>query len=465
MPSSASGMRNAQGRPPLAADLSVPGGFVARAGGLLVLILMLTLVGCGGDAAGNSGGNSDTQPQVGLELVAEGFTSPIALASPRDGTGRLFIADQVGLIWVLSAGGQRSEEPFLDLRDRMIDLNLSYDERGLLGLAVHPDFSDNGRFFVYYSAPLRSEAPSGWDHTSHLSEFMVSESDADQADPGSERIVLQVDQPQSNHNGGQIAFGPDGYLYVPLGDGGGANDTGPGHPPQGNGQDRRTLLGSILRLDVDAARPYGVPEDNPFAGEEGREEIYAYGFRNPFRISFDAGGEHGLFAGDVGQNLWEEVDIVSRGANYGWHIREGLHCFDPEQPDEPPNQCTDTGPHGEPLVDPIMEYGHSQGISVIGGYVYRGSALPQLEGHYIFGDWSTSFANGNGKIFDGVPPSQADGSWEYQPFTIATSDDGQVNDFVLSFGEDAEGELYVLTTGWPGPVRDRGKVYRLVPTP
>jgi glucose/arabinose dehydrogenase len=459
--SSASGMRNRRGRSRPGVDLSVRGWPVARAAGLLALIVMLTLAGCGG----NSPGDLASQPQVGLELVAERFTSPIALASPRDGTGRLLIADQVGTIWVLSAAGERSEEPFLDLTDRMIGLNISYDERGLLGLALHPDFAENGRFFVYYSAPLRSDAPSGWDHTSHLSEFRVSEADTDRADPGSERILLQVDQPQSNHNGGQIAFGPDGYLYVPLGDGGSANDTGPGHPPQGNGQDRSTLLGSILRLDIDGAEPYVVPADNPFATAEGREEIYAYGLRNPFRISFDAGGEHQLFAGDVGQNLWEEVDIVSSGSNYGWHIREGFHCFDPEQPDESPSQCPDMGPNGEPLVDPILEYGHSLGISVIGGYVYRGSALPELQGHYIFGDWSTSFVDGNGKILDAVPPSSPDGSWEYRPFTIATSDDGQVNDFVLSFGEDSGRELYVLTTGWPGPVRDTGKIYKLVPAP
>jgi glucose/arabinose dehydrogenase len=433
----------------------------ARAASLLILTTVLILASCGG----SSPGDPASQPRLGLELVAQGFTSPVALASPRDDTGRLFIADQVGTIWVLSADGERSAEPFLDLRDRMVGLNITYDERGLLGLALHPDFAENGRFFVYYSAPLRGDAPSDWDHTSHLSEFSLSEVGADRADPESERILLQVDQPQSNHNGGQIAFGPDGYLYVPLGDGGGANDTGLGHPPQGNGQDRTTLLGSILRLDVDGAEPYGVPADNPFSGDQGREEIYAYGLRNPFRISFDAGGDGQLFAGDVGQNLWEEVDIVSKGSNYGWHIREGFHCFDPEQPGEPAGQCPDTGPYGEPLVDPILEYSHSLGISVIGGYVYRGSALPELQGHYIFGDWSTTFVNGDGKILDAVPPASPDSQWEFRPFTIATSDNGQVDDFVLSFGEDTDGELYVLTTGWPGPVRDTGKVYKLVPAP
>lgn len=245
---------------------------------------------------------SPTAPErVGLELVAGGFTMPVALASPADGTGRLFVADLPGVIQVIDAGGLLLDEPFLDITDRVVGLRPGYDERGLLGLAFHPEFAENGRFFVYYSAPLRAGAPRGWDHTSRISEFAVSAGDENQADPGSERVILEVDQPQSNHNGGSIAFGPDGYLYIPLGDGGGARDVGPGRPPGGNGQDVETLLGKILRIDIDGPEPYRIPADNPLVGKPGRDEIYAYGLRNPWRMTFDSGGEHRLFAADAGQ--------------------------------------------------------------------------------------------------------------------------------------------------------------------
>ena len=421
--------------------------------------MSLVIAGCGGSAPENEGSN----PRIGLELIAEGFTAPVVLVPPGDSSGRLLVADQEGQIWLLTADGQRGDEPFLDLRDRLVNLRPTYDERGLLGLAFHPDFEANGRFFVYYSAPLRPGAPEGWDHTSHLSEFRVSESEPDRADPGSERILLQVDQPQSNHNGGQIVFGPDGYLYVALGDGGGANDTGRGHPPQGNGQDASTLLGSILRLVVDGDEPYSVPDDNPFVGQEGRDEIWAYGFRNPFRMAFDLGGAGALYVGDVGQNLFEEVDIVAKGGNYGWNIREGRHCFDPDQPGSPPDQCPRIGPRAEPLQAPILEYGHDWGISVIGGYVYRGSQMPELVGHYVFGDWSTSFIGANGKLVDGVPPAEEGAAWTMRQFEIATADGGDLGAFLLSLGQDAEGELYALTSRRPGPIGDTGRVHKLVP--
>jgi glucose/arabinose dehydrogenase len=175
--------------------------------------------------------------KLGLELIAEGFTAPLVLVQPQDDSGQFYVADQDGRIWIITSDHQRIEEPFLDLRSRIVDLRSSYDERGLLGLALHPNYVENGRFFVYYSAPLRADGPQNWDHTSYLSEFLRSKSDPNRADPDSERLLLQIDQPQSNHNGGQIAFGPDGFLYVPLGDGGGANDIGTGHSPNGNAQD------------------------------------------------------------------------------------------------------------------------------------------------------------------------------------------------------------------------------------
>lgn len=409
------------------------------------------------------------EPVIGLELIADGLTAPLALMPGGDGSGRLFILDQIGQIWILTAEGELLDQPFLDVSNLMVALSPSYDERGLLGLAFHPNYAENGRFFVYYSAPLRDEAPVGWDHTSHISEFRVSEDDPNRADPDSERIILQVDQPQSNHVAGQITFGPDGYLYIPLGDGGAANDRGPGHTPElGNGQDTSNLLGSILRIDVDSGDPYAIPDENPFTGEDSRAEIYAYGLRNPFRITFDAGGEQRLFVGDVGQNLWEEVDIVTRGGNYGWNIKEGTHCFDPQAPNNPPEQCPDTGPLGRPLIDPILEYKNANvpgglGRSVIGGYIYRGDALPAFQGRYIFGDWSTSGAVADGVLLVATPPETDGEMWPFQELSVNTSESGRLNSYLLSFGQDADLELYALVSDSLGPSGDTGKVYKIVP--
>jgi len=406
------------------------------------------------------------EPVVGLEIVAEGLTAPLALMPSGDDSGRLFIVDQTGQIWILTPDGELMDEPFLDLSDRMVQLSAGYDERGLLGLAFHPDFARNGRFYVYYSAPLRDEAPSGWNHTSHVSEFVVSQDDASVADGDSERILIQVDQPQSNHDAGQIAFGPDGYLYIPLGDGGGANDVGTGHNPDiGNGQDRSMLLGSILRIDVDGGDPYGIPPDNPFSGAEGQEEIFAYGFRNPYRVTFDAGGERQLFVGDAGQNRWEEI---APGGNYGWNSKEGAHCFDPHNPNTPPEECPDAGPMGEPLVDPIVEYQNANtpgglGLAVVGGIVYRGSAMPAFQGRYIFGDWSTSFQEPDGTLLVATPPEAEGEMWPFEEVRIATGESGRLNRYLLSFGHDADLELYLLTSATAGPSSDTGQVFKIVP--
>lgn len=393
-------------------------------------------------------------PQLALQLVADGFTAPTSFDTANDGSGRFFVADQVGFIWVVTPDGGRQAEPFLDLRDRLVDIRGGYDERGLLSLAFHPNYAENGRFYVYYSAPPRSGIPGGWNHTSHLSEFRVSPDDANRADAGSERIVLQIDQPQANHNGGQIVFGSDGYLYVALGDGGAANDQGTGHSLIGNGQDTSNLLGSILRIDVDGGDPYAIPPDNPFAGSDaGADEIYAYGLRNPYRFSFDAGGNNALYAGDVGQNLYEEVDIVESGGNYGWNVKEGTHCFNPDSPDTPPESCADTGPNGAPLIPPIIEYGRSEGISVIGGYVYRGSAMRGLTGRYIFTDWSA-----NGRLFIATPADE--GLWSYETVEPAIE---QPFSYALAFGQDTNNELYLLTTESQGPSGESGRLFRIVP--
>lgn len=417
---------------------------------------------------------------VGLQLVAEGLTSPVALIPVPDGSGRLFVADQIGLIRVLTADGELRPDPFLDLRPRMVTLMEGFDERGFLGLAFHPNYAENGRFFVYYSAPLRPGAPADWDHTSHLSQFNVSADDPNVADPGSEQILLQVDQPQFNHDAGQITFGPDGYLYVALGDGGNANDVGPGHVADwyatnagGNGQDtEQNLLGTILRIDVDRqgadGRAYTIPEDNPFVGVPGMEDVaetWAYGFRNPFRISFDMGGNHDLFAGDVGQDLWEEVSIVTKGGNYGWNVKEGSHCFSTGNPGQSLDDCPATTADGQPLIDPVIEYANAKnggiGLSVIGGFVYRGNAMPQFQGQYLFGDWSTNFGQGDGTLLAATPGS-ANEMWSVRQLTVATNDNGRLNAFLLSFGQDAQGELYALTTERPGPTGSTGKIYKLI---
>lgn len=410
-------------------------------------------------------------PEVGLEPIASGLTSPVALRQAPDGTGRLFIVDQVGLIHIVGPEGERLPEPFLDLRDRMVALMDGFDERGLLGLAFPSDFGREGRFFVYYSAPLRDGAPEEWNHTSHLSAFRVSEEDPNRADPASEQVILQVDQPQFNHDGGTIAFGPDGYLYVALGDGGGANDAGMGHGQDGNGQDPTTLLGSILRIDVVGAeaRPYKIPDDNPFVDDpEARDEIYAYGLRNPFRIAFDP-ATGWLYAGDVGQNLWEEVDIVRAGQNYGWNLREGRQCFDPENPSDPPDRCADKGPAGRPLVDPVIEYLNANapgglGYSVIGGVVYRGSAMPSLTGRYLFGDWASPLADGDGLLLVASPGDLEDADlWPFERLRVAESAGGGLGAQLLAFGQDLDGEAYVLTSESSGPTGNTGRVRKLVP--
>jgi glucose/arabinose dehydrogenase len=444
----------------------------------LLLVLPLLLAGPAGFAQSPLG----DPMTIGVDLVAEGLTSPVYLTSANDGSGRLFVVDQIGLIHVLDADGTLLAEPFLDLRDRLVELSPGFDERGLLGLAFHPDYALNGRFFVYYSAPLREGADADFDHTSHLSELLVS-ADPDRADPGSEQILLQVDQPQANHNAGTLAFGPaDGFLYLSLGDGGGADDVGTGHVEDwypdnagGNGQDvQENLLGSILRLDVDGSAPYAIPPDNPFAGgvgcDDGCDEIFAYGFRNPYRFSFDQGGENTLLVGDSGQNLWEEVSVVDNGGNYGWNVKEGTHCFDAEDPDVSPAECPDTvgGSHpaaGDPLLDPVIEYANANnpdgglGIVVVGGHVYRGDALPQLRGRYVFGDFSRGFFPPDGTLF--AAQQRRKGLWLIQELAIQGRSAGRLGHYVRGFGQDPGGEVYVLTSDQLGPTGSTGRVYRL----
>jgi len=414
---------------------------------------------------------------VELEEVAAGLTAPLGVTHAGDGTGRLFIWEQTGQIKIV-AGGVLLPTPFLDLSDKLVDLNAFYDERGLLGLTFHPDYASNGRFFVRYSAPRDGDPgepcndPDGFIvgcHQEVLAEYQVS-ADPNLADPSSEIILHEADQPQFNHDGGAVAFGPDGMLYWSLGDGGGANDgladMPPSHGPSGHAQNTETVLGSILRIDVDGPHdpglPYAIPPDNPFAAGPGADEIFAYGFRNIYQFSFDdgPGGDGSLFAGDVGQDTFEEIDIVSPGGNYGWVIREGFHCFDPFNPGTPPVNCPDTGPHGEPLLDPIAEYTHLDGgITVIGGFVYRGSLAPAVVGTYLCGDFSSDFIVPDGTLLylDETDPDV----YQVRRLVIGLND-RDYGRFLKGAGEDEAGELYVCGTTDLGPSGTSGVVERLM---
>ncbi|RQW79337.1 MAG: hypothetical protein EHM14_09010 [Methanothrix sp.] len=417
----------------------------------------------GFDSLNTSGANASASnaPMVGLKLIAQGFAAPMEFVSSGDGTGRMFAVDQTGIVKIITADEKVIAEPFLNLSDRMVTISPRYDERGLLGLAFHPNFARNGRLFAFYSAPLRSSAPQGWSCTNRLSEFTISSRNPNVVDMNSEKILMEIDKPQMNHNGGTIAFGPDGYLYVPLGDGGNANDVGVGHVAGGNAQDTTTLLGKILRIDVNGKdnETYSIPADNPFITMNSvLPEIWAYGFRNPWRISFDKEGR--LFVSDAGQNLWEEVDIVTKGGNYGWNIREGTRCFDPDNPNASPANCSDKGRRSEPLLDPIIEYDHHNRTVVVGGYVYEGSALPELNGSYVFADWSSGFAKGDGVLYLARPSGQ--GLWKMEEIGIADRPEGRINEYIRSFGQDDKGELYLLTSDEAGPQKETGKIYKLV---
>lgn len=413
---------------------------------------------------------------VDLQLVSDNMVSPIGLVAAPDESKRMFVIDQIGKVWVLDAAGNRLPDPFIDVSPLMVTLNPFYDERGLLGLAFHPDYATNGRFYLYYTAPPRAGGPvpeASWNNISRISEFRVAAPGANVANLGSEKIILEVDQPQSNHEGGTIAFGPDGYLYISIGDGGGANDVAAGHVPDwypvnegGNGQDiEANLLGNILRIDVNSGNPYSIPADNPFVGKPGLDEIYAYGFRNPFRFSFDMSGSRRLFAGDAGQNLWEEVSVVEKGGNYGWNVKEGTHCFDAANPLQVLASCPDIDIYGNRLIDPVIEmknFSNPAGgrtITIIGGNVYRGNDIPGFQGKYIFGSFAQNFSAPNGELFIANPAGP--GLWSFQEIELASSPD-DIGHYLKGFGQDLEGEIYVTASSMLGPSGSTGKVFKLV---
>ncbi len=352
-----------------------------------------------------SGKPASVNSPIGLQaLVDYTFSNPVFLTASPDSTERLFVVEQDGRILILK-DGQILASPFLDISGKVS----TGGERGLLGLAFHPRFSSNGRFFVNYTQAS--------DRATVIAEYHVS-SAPNTAAPD-ELVLLVISQPYGNHNGGMLAFGPDQLLYIGMGDGGAGGD------PANRAQNRGDLLGKFLRIDVDHDPPYSIPADNPFVGLPGKPEIFALGLRNPWRFSFDR--ETGdLWAGDVGQNAWEEIDVITKGKNYGWRLLEGTHCFNPE-----------TDCHRVPnLVAPVTEYANEKGrCSVTGGYVYRGTQVTLLQGIYVFGDFCS------GEIW-----GHLNGKTE-----LLLDTDQQIS----SFGEDEEGELYVVGYG--------GKIFRMVP--
>jgi len=347
---------------------------------------------------------------IGLQTIADRLASPLGMAVPNDRTGRLFIYDQDGRAWVIQ-NGARLPTPFLDVRSRLVTLMTAYDERGLLGFALHPSFAVNHKVYTYTSEPRGPAAdftttmPVGvaFDHQSVIAEWRVSNSNPNVIDPATRRELLRIDKPEFNHNGGQLHFGPDGFLYISLGDGGAGDDQGPGHIPDGNAQDINRIYGKLLRINVDGTNSangkYGIPADNPFVGRAGIDEIFAYGLRNPYAFSFDRVGG-GLYVGDAGQNFIEEVDLVTKGGNYGWRLKEGSFFFDPATSASGDGFVTTVPvtPLPSGLINPIAQYDHDDGHVIVGGFVYRGATIPALSGRYVTGDFGTSFTVPSGRL-------------------------------------------------------------------
>lgn len=396
-------------------------------------------------------------PKVKLVPISEGeLVAPVGIRNAGDGSDRLFTVDQRGKIQIIEDGVVLAA-PFLDIESKLVAQRANFDERGLLGLAFHPNYGNvgqpgYGKFYVYYSA---DSMVMGANHKSVIAEYTVS-GDPDLADEMSERILLTIEQPQFNHNGGDLAFGPtDGFLYISTGDGGSSNDNNDGHTggnssqPNGvlgNAQDKTKLLGKILRIDPlgddGPGGEYGIPSTNPFVGDGGgvREEIFAYGLRNPWRMCFDEGpgGSNELFVADVGQGSVEEVNVVGIGDNMGWRNREGSFVFD------------GTAPGTGPFVDPLVEYAHPGvaigglpqiGVSVTGGCFYRGSRFTTMQGRYFFGDWSVSGGAPNGTLLC----MEENSSGGYSLLILDVEGGNPIGKYITAFGTDENGEIYVAT--------------------
>ncbi|NUP88514.1 MAG: PQQ-dependent sugar dehydrogenase [Candidatus Sumerlaeia bacterium] len=415
---------------------------------------------------------------IELEVVASGLVAPIGLEEPDDGTGRLFIYDQAGFIWVVESGALLPT-PLLDVSARLVTLGVAgpgtFDERGLIGFALHPDFTSNRRFYTFTSEPVSGTAD--FTNTSPtqncqtvIAEWQTQPGNPNLADLGSRREILRIDKQQFNHNGGTMRFGPDGMLYIAIGDGGGADDSNDGtqfgnpirgHDYPGNGQDTGTIYGNILRIDVDGSDgvngQYGIPAGNPFVGGQGLDEIWVYGLRNPFLFSFDSlTGD--LYIGDVGQNQIEEVHIAGAGDNCGWRHMEGSFFFDPNGTSPGRLVSIPIEPIPPDLLAPVAEYDHGDGISIMGGFVYRGTAIPALDGLYVTGDFTRSFATPSGRLF------HLDGANEFHELRIGDPE-RPFGLFLKGFGEDRSGEIYACGSTDIGPFGTSGVVLRLVPLP
>ncbi len=415
---------------------------------------------------------------VALETVADGFTTPLwAINAPRD-NHRIFVVDQVGKVWAVKIKPGKNRVPqrllFLDVGadglGMLVPLGAfgpgTFDERGLLGLAFHPDYRKNGLVYTYTSEPVTGPADFSTmppdevaNHQTVVREWHVPNPKRPQSvvDPNSSRILLTIDQPQFNHNAGAVVFGRDNMLYIAVGDGGAADDQGVGHAPGGNGQDLspNNLLGKILRIDPtgnDAANgQYGIPADNPFVDSAAPDEVFAYGFRNPFRMSVDQ-RTGTLLAADVGQNDIEEVDVVVNGGNYGWPVKEGSFLFDMNGDDRGFTTVNSPGvPAG--MIDPIAQYDHDEGISISGGFVYRGGQLEELRGSYVFGDFSRSFIPAAGRLFHLGDDNEI---LELVPAG------GALGRYVMAFGQDRKGEVYVMTSDNFAPAGTTGLLQRIV---
>jgi len=377
----------------------------------VLLFLTLFLSACGGGTSSIEPPPPPPPPPPALTLttVVSGLSNPLALEHPS-GDNRFFVVEQRGTIRIIENGVLQAGN-FLDIQGLT---NFDHGEQGLLGLAFHPNFGTNQLFYVNYT---RARNDPNNPQETVIAEFQTLAGNPNQADPASERILLIVPQPFANHKGGQLAFGPDNLLYLGLGDGGSEDD------PNNNGQNLFTMLGKILRIGVDppfaSGKQYAIPADNPFASGGGSPEIWAYGLRNPWRFSFERCGIR-LFAGDVGQDMWEEVDLITKGGNFGWRVMEGNHCFNPS-----------TGCDMSGKIPPIAEYPHPEGIAVIGGYVYKGTAIPALANAYIFGDL-------NGKIWS---LTEAPANTWTRTLLLST---GRT---ISSFGQDSAGEVYVVDLG------------------
>jgi glucose/arabinose dehydrogenase len=477
-------------------------------------VCLLTTASAGqGPATGNG-------PQLDVRLVADELVAPLDLTFAPDGSGRRFIVDQTGVVLILTTAGEVLPTPFLDITDRVV-LQSAFDERGLLAMAFHPRFATNGKLYVQYSA--RREGPNicidengrtptdprdcPFQYTRRVSELVVSHADFNRVDTTTERVVFEIQWPARKHNGGGLAFGPDGMLFIGLGDAGfihgpsGADDPFNVDPDLLLGdlvaQDLTSLYGKILRIDVDQGDPYGIPADNPFVGPDGiPDEIYAWGFRNPFRISFDREGDRAMYVSAPADTLFEATYKVTRPGNYGWAIKEGTHCIVRTSAFAPPETiacssdeqcpigpqtsvcgnkgvctCPDVGSLGEPIHDPIIEYlnfsvedprsrfpGKGFGRASLGGHIYRGTAIKWLRGHFVQGDFALNVFDGQILVANEMPRGKR---WTLRrAFVFDPADPGK-SGFMKSIGQDADGELYAITGNF-SPTGLEGKIWKIV---